>query len=178
MYQLEIFDSCYSDITREANRDDEWDKDDISYSYSVTGVRTLGEKDQRSSYSDVIVPFEVVQNKEYYLVYVTYSSGDSFHHSEGHVFYIDLFESKEKAQALAEKIEEHYSYSDNGSNWNAKKTRPKNHNEFELSYLNEANEKMKTAVPWTGYFERLTNITIETVRHFNKSDNKGKIIYR
>jgi hypothetical protein len=173
MWYVEIMDQHSGYVTREADHNDEWDADDISYTHSVMGIRTVEE-----GYSDVTVPFEVVEGKEYYLVYVTYSTGDSFHHEEGCVRYIDLFESFDKANALAKAIETHYSFSDNEQRWADKKVKPpKGYKEWTLSYKNEADQEIETHVSWAGYFERMSNVTVERVRK-SAPKGSGKILYR
>lgn len=176
MWHVEISDHHSGYVTRRARDDDEWDQDDIAYTHTVLGVRTFDEGEPQY-YTGVTVPFQVLNDKEYYLVYVVYSTGDSFHHEEGCVHYVDLFETLSKAEALAKIIETHYSFSYKAQRWADKEVKPpKGYNEYQISYLNEAGEEISTHVPWTGYFESLTNIVIERVRKIPR--NGGKIIYR
>lgn len=165
-------------VTRNRNEDDEWDKDDTETSTDVLGVETEKDKREQSWFRDVVVPFEVVPGKDYYLVYVTYSTGDSFSRSDGEVAFIDLFETREKAEKLASIINEHYVLSDNEQRWADKKQKPpKGYSEYELTYHNEEGREIKYHVSWTGYFERMSSVTVQKVQHMSQSDN-GRIRYR
>lgn len=165
-------------VSRNRDESDQWDNDDTVTDTTVLGVETEKEQRERQIYADIAVPFEVISGKDYYLVYVTYSTGDSFHHEEGSVNFIELFETREKAEQLAKLIEEHYSFSDNEQRWNEQKKKPpKGYSQFNLIYHNEEGREMSLHVGWTGYFERLTSVTVEKVRHYSAS-NKGRIRYR
>jgi len=165
-------------VTRERDDSDEWDNDDTSTDVTVLGVETEKERRESTMYRDIVVPFEVVPGKDYYLVYVTYSTGDSFHHEEGEVNYVELFETREKAEKLAQIINVHYSFSGNEQRWSDKGTKaPKGYSEHELTYHNEEGREMKLYVNWTGYFERMTCVTVQKVQHMSMADN-GRIRYR
>lgn len=166
-------------VTRERNQDDEWDNDDTAIDTTILGVETSKESQEKAGYNETIVPFEVVDGKDYYLVYVTYSTGDSFHREDGVVRYIDLYETREKAEKTAKVIQDHYNLSDNERRWNAKPVKPpKSYNEFSLKYRNEVGEEVDLHVSWTGYFERLSGITVQKVQLHEGNRRHGKINYR
>lgn len=172
-YPLVVHYEQYTEITRERDYEDEWDNDDVAHSVSIFGIETPTKEE---TYTDITVPFKVVSEKNYYLVYVTYSTGDSFHQESGCVEFIDVFETREKAENLARIIKDHYQFCDNEQRWNDKKTKPpKGYNQFSLEYQNEEGKNLNCHVHWTGYFERLESIDIKEVGYFKPDD--GLICY-
>jgi len=163
-FNVEIIDSNQTNVTRERDPDDEWSRDDLQHYTTITGVRTAN---SGTNYMyDVVVPFEIIPEKDYYLVYVEYSTGDSFHHEKGLVRYIDLFETREKAEKLAKQIKEHYDLSSNNPEirWNKKPYKPpKNYSEWQFTYLNEEDKEVVCQVSWTGYFESLSSVNVKKV---------------
>jgi hypothetical protein len=177
-YQIDVVSKTYTDVTRERVPDERWDADDLAHHTSIYGVRSTEIKDREAVYGDMVTPFEVVDGEDYYLVYVTYSTGDSFHNENGCVNYIDLFKTRAKAEACAKAIEEHYKLSDNATRWNAKKVKPpKGYSEWTLTYLNEEGKEVSTHVSWAGYFERLEYVTVESVHNAGPVD-EGMVRYR
>jgi len=183
MYPVEVYDQTRTYVTRERNKESDWDRDDIANETSVKGVGP-GRTDW---FTEITTPFPLERGNEYYLVYVTYRTGDSFHREDGRVRYIDLFISREKAEACAQEIEKHYRLTDKGAGWgkeaDVKKLRPKGFCEWQVSYLNEAGTEITTSVSWAGYFERLNGVTIERViARYNQTDevpeDAGFIRYR
>lgn len=98
--KIEVEADIHGYVTRHGDREDRWDRDDTAQDVSITGIKIVDEK----GYGDLEVNYVVDPNKEYYLVLVNYDTGDSFGRDEGQVCYVDLFESKEKAQALVDAI--------------------------------------------------------------------------
>ncbi len=88
------------------------------------------------------VDFEVKPGMVVYPVLVIYGTGDSFGHSSGNVHLVDVFDNAEKArgleQAIRESAQEAYKY--------------------ELTYEG----KEYYAGYWTGYFESLEDVIVET----------------
>ena len=94
----------YCEVTREAVRD-EWDRDDTASTWSVGGLRLT------EDYPDVSACFPIKAGDIVYLLYVVYSTGDSFGHSEdGSISFVDVFKTHAKAVTAANTIREH-------SNW-------------------------------------------------------------
>lgn len=176
-YPVIVHQTSNTQVVRTADTTDEWDKDDTETITTVLGVETEETTRENEMYCDIAVPFKVVSGKDYYLVFVVYSTGDSFSHEDGVVNYIDLFETREKAEKLAQIIQEHYSYCSNEQRWQDKKKKPpKGYSEFSLQYLNEEGQQMTLGVPWTGYFERLQGINVQKVHKMSKRKS-GKINY-
>lgn len=91
---VQVLHSKESSVTRERNSDDQWDQNDLRHDYSYHGLKELSSK----SYYDLIVPFKLVKNKTYYLLIVSYNTGDSFHREEDCEAMIELFEDKATAE--------------------------------------------------------------------------------
>jgi hypothetical protein len=99
-------------------------------------------KDNASYRSSTDVDFEVTTGMIVYPVFVIYGTGDSFGHSTGNVQLVDVFDDAQKARGLEDAIRkatyENYKYT------------------FEYA------GKKYYAGSWTGYFERLEDVVVET----------------
>ncbi len=127
-------------VTRAADTDDRWDRDDTHTEWDVRGIKVTSELE----YFDVIAPFDVNDQSWYWLVYAIYSTGDSFgHDADACMEVVDLFASHDKAQACANSID--------GSKSSVTWIR-EDGSEGKLSY-----------VPWNGYFESLSYVRCEKV---------------
>lgn len=148
---------------------------DMHFLTDIKGVyQGIPDKD----YSEIVVPFEVEVNKEYFLVYVEYNSGDSFHHETGRISYVDLFKTKEKAEACAKAIEDHYKQTPDGLPYHERRTYkpPKGFKGYSVDYINEAGEAMTVSASWTGYFERLTSVVVKKVWGMPPHEQKEGLI--
>lgn len=149
-YPVRIIDETFTVVTRKKNPDDEWDSDDLSHNTKVIEVVPgLG-------YPDVSPPFPLEAEKEYYLVYVTYGTGDSFHHEDGRVDYIDLFATLERAEACVNAIVKH-------DNEYGRLNKHKGYDPYTVYYLDEAGIQVKAHTYWHGYFESFQGADIATV---------------
>jgi hypothetical protein len=134
----------YTEITREADPEEDYDGDDTFTDWSISDVITNGDK---KSY-DFVAPFQLEDNTKYYLVYIIYSTGDSFsHQANANCEFIDLFKTKEQAEKLVTKIK-----SDN------EKDEP-----FYMDYHDEANQLRRVSCSWNGYFESITTCEVKEV---------------
>lgn len=122
----------------------DWDDNEDSVykntyeSHSIHGIQ-LTER-----YFDLDVPFDIVKDKEYYLVTVLYDTGCSFYEEKGKIEFVDLFETKEKAEQICKIIEE-------------------NGEDYALQLFRENDVSYKFSCPWSGYFEYLVSVYVETV---------------
>lgn len=66
---------------------------DHQYSYEYHGIKIIPDK----SYFDVIVQFEPVRGRNYYLLVVDYNTGDSYNSESNCHRIIELFDNKETA---------------------------------------------------------------------------------
>lgn len=154
--------SSYTDITREADQNEEYDGDDKSTSYSFEG-----EVIEKKNVSDFLLPFKLEDNQKYYSVYVIYNTGDSFsHHNGAHIVFIDIFTNKEAANELVKRIKSHSDKYDNNID----------NSDFDYNvYYNGVNgiSKKINASDWLGYFESIQFCDVQPVV-INKFINKIK----
>lgn len=139
----------YCNVINESNPDDRWDKDDVSWFTTINGLskninKNYSDYSPRSSYENMTIPFEVDDDKAYFLLYAIYSTGDSFHWEEGRTDFICLFETIEKAEEA--------------------RTILKNASGYSANILLENETEFRYHIPWNGYFERLQSIEVQLVR--------------
>ncbi len=152
-YGYKIEHKGYTDVTREADPDDSWDRDDLSTSWDISN--NILETD--TQFPDIVSSKKLDFEKEYFLVYVIFSTGDSFHHHSGYdCRLIDVFEHKENAQKLVEMIEkQNENYQSN--------QRDLGENAYSMTYTDESGETKQISCDWNGYFERIDSCDIKTV---------------
>lgn len=137
--------SSYTDQTRDPYDDDEWDRGDTETIIStINNFKIVNDTD----YNDGIIIFEPEYNRSYFLLYVVYGTGDSFGSNSGQIWFVDLYENMEIAQANLRII--------------------KNHGEdFSITLLSEYEgdkvTKYQTSAPWVGYFEWLQDVCIAEI---------------
>lgn len=150
---LRIETTSHTEVVREADPDQEWDGDDLAHYYSVEGW-TAQNKD---SYGTTF-PMEgkIDKNKTYWLVYVIYSTGDSFHRESGCFEAVHVFEDANDADALAEALKKDY---ENKDDYNYE---PLNVN------LPSGREIEVYTGTWKGFFESLEGVHVESVRYVKK----------
>lgn len=132
----------YSHVTRAAARDDNWDRDDTSSTWDVSGIHLSTDDKYRS------VPnyLDAKEGDLIWVVYAVYSTGDSFGHDEDGSFeFINVFSNEKDARECAKTL---------------LKTESKN-----PSYkLSNGKSVSLGYVPWSGYFETLSYIEYECFR--------------
>lgn len=110
------------------------------YSSSVTGVRVIGEDDDRPYHSEV---FTVPDGTEkVYVVHMIYSTGDSFGRSEGNIDIIHCTASEDAAHALADKI-------------------TKNPDEYTIEFQDDFERDIKIYNRGAGYFESIDYVGVD-----------------
>ncbi len=144
MTKLNIIDHGYEDIVRNGNPDDKWDGDDTYNHHDIRGLQIVADETQYMSY-DIEVPFDVKVGDRLYLVAVYYNTGDSCHHEENKVDFIEIFKTAEKADALVKIVR-----NDKGTD----------RYDYSLEYENELGVKMTTHKAWMGYFESFNDVEI------------------
>lgn len=140
--QITVVYDTYTEITREADPDERWDGDNTYEHHTIHGVKHV------DKWGDVYVTFTPEKNKTYYLLYVLYNAGDSFHREENRISFINLYESYECAELNKKRIEEQ------GRN-------------YTFNLVTEEGKEYKLSNPGNGYFERITRVEIEEVRFLN-----------
>lgn len=142
------------EVTRKRDPEDVWDQNDISHDYSINGFQIVENDNLISQYYDLEIPFEPESNKTYYLLYVRYSTGDTFHHEDGCIEYMDLYFTMQDAEENAKKIQE-----------SSKKTNEcfKNPDYWSVTLTDAVGNVHKMSAPWKGYFEHLESVEIEAI---------------
>lgn len=108
---------------------------------SIAGISLVKDKD----YWDVIADFDVKRGDIVYLVFVEYSTGDSFGHSSGNISYVAVFKTEDKAWAVYNTIK--------NQDWDEK---------HDLTYVSESGKEMTDGwACWSGYFESIENIEVK-----------------
>lgn len=163
-YKIEYFSD--TQVTREANPEDSWDGEDLDTSWTITP--NISESDETSP--DIVVPFKLDLDKNYYIVHVIYSTGDSFHHHSGYQCdFIELFQNKEKAETLVKAIkEQNYDYYSNKRDFGE--------NAYILPYKDEKGNEKTLYCKWNGYFESIDVCEALTVNL--QLGKKNKIKYK
>ncbi len=129
------------EVTRERDPNSEWDADDLAYSYDISRIESSG-----NEWGDFYLDIEPTIGEYFFLVYVTYSTGDSFHHEEGRIELVGLLKNQPDAETLAEHIRK-----SDGSLTRYQVRLPSGET---VEYYNGA---------WTGYFERLTSVDVMSI---------------
>jgi len=150
MAKIKVLSHSWTEITEEANPDDDWSADSTSTYWSFNGIKVVSEKD----YFDLVTAFEPKKRETYYLVLVVYHSGDSFHHADNeYVEYIDLYQDINNAEQAAEEIRQHDSAYDR-----------RGHEETYKLMVTMANGKRKHHyASWHGYFNGVGSIQVVSV---------------
>jgi len=145
---IQIIDDTYVEETSEVNYDDKWDRADTYTSHDIRGF-VINEK-----YNDLLLGFKLEKDIDYYLVYVVYSTGDSFGHDSGYgIEYIDMYKTYEEATKVQKALENESPEFKYGVGENM--IQIKNHMGQDYDLYTGA---------WKGYFESVDNIDIATIR--------------
>jgi hypothetical protein len=164
-YGYKIEHSSYTEITREADPDEQWDSDDLHTEWIIESKIT----ESNDTFPDIVVPFKLDLDKTYYLVYVIYNTGDSFHHHSGYgCCFVEIFKDKDKAEDLSKKIKEQ------NKEYNSKRDLGKN--AYSLSYKDELGNDKKISCEWNGYFESIQSCEVKEM-HLHLT-NKNKVKYK
>lgn len=150
VHAIRIEDDTYGETTRSADPTDEWDRNDTHTDHNIRGFHA--EPDENARFSDLWVPYEPEYGVDYYLLYVVYSTGDSFGHDSGEgIEYIGLYTKDELdvARENREKIEKH---GDGHSS------------DFHVDLKTPSGQTFQQHTPWVGYFESIDYIELEAVR--------------
>jgi len=153
IFSIRIEDDTYGHDTSEPDPTDEWDRASTHTDHSIQGFRVGSEDD----YGDLTVPFEPEKGVDYYLLYVVYSTGDSFGSDSGAgIEYIGLYSADELelAKENERRIEAHNRQREGAG-------------QLQLIMNHGRNVEYGVHVPWKGYFEHLDYTRIESVQRLN-----------
>ena len=150
VHSITFEDDTYVSVTRAGDPDDQWDRDSTSTSHNVVSFdASLANKGQ---YFELAVPYEPEYNKDYYVLYAVYSSGDSFGHDDGYgIEYIGLYTESELeiANENQRRIEDHYRGRKEG---------------YSVELLTPTGKTFSQHTPWIDYFGGLDYTDIKAVR--------------
>ncbi len=151
MPNIKVLVNYYTDVTREADPDDEWDADNLAHSTDVLGLQEVAD----DKYFDIAIPFKLEKDTHYFLVMGVYSTGDSFHNETGVIEYVDVFCTLRAAQTCKTALEQ-----------NDKHFRRDDityEDSLSCKLIRDDNSTYDFYVPWTGYFEYLEYVDIVEV---------------
>lgn len=161
MYYLEIIDDSSCESHHASEQFGEWSEDT---QHDIQGFRVVEE----GKYHDLVVAFNPDKDRGYFLLYVLYSSGDSFGHSSGNICIVGLYEDEAIAEENAKRIVE--------QNERYKKS----HDElFSVHLKDESGMEFKFHAVWNGYFEHIEDVVVHRVfREAKKSFVDASSKYR
>lgn len=133
----------YTDVTREADPDDEWGADDTSTLWTVNGI-TMSDKD---GYKALPADFPVEVGDTVYVVYAVYSTGDTFHRADGE--YLEVL-SFHKNSMVAYR---------NKASAEGRRTAEE---QYTMTIEFDNGKKVQRNCPWDGYFESLDHVNVES----------------
>lgn len=134
----------YCHTTREHDPEDRWSGEETCTDTSVWGFEVTSE----DKYWDGIAKFDLEYDKDYFLVYAIYSTGDSFSRHDGQFDVADLFETMDEAKEVKKILD---GFDKNGEGQTV-----------------QISEGINYHVPWWGYFEYLEYVEIEVVRRMKQ----------
>ena len=172
MTEISVIKERWSHQTREPYPNDDWDRGNTSCSWTVEGIRIYESNNRLFPWMemDLDVPFEVTSGTKYYLMYVVYSTGDSFGHDEdSSIDFCGLYKDISIAQENESRIRAHYNWSKSGAYAQEKKNKPKfvpkKYGEFNVMLrTDDGKGEYELHVPWTGYFESMSYLEIKEVQ--------------
>lgn len=156
-YNVRIDKISRQHVTREKDPDERWDADDLDWDHDIQGFSVVGEKDCWD-----FVMSDDPKGKTLHLVYVLYSTGDSFHHEENVICLVGLYEDIEDAMTVMDALEKDYEKDDSRLPVTVKL--PKRGVE----------ETIATST-WKGYFENLNSVNVVAVTELS---NRKRVINR
>lgn len=110
------------------------------YSSSVTGAKIIGDHDNVSYSSDsFVIPDD---STHVYVVYMIYSSGDSFGNSDGLIDILHAFGSEKYADKLVNTVNKHA-------------------DDFSIKFKDEFDREISINNPAAGYFESIDSVSVK-----------------
>lgn len=147
---VKVLKDSFTEVTREADPDDELDQDS-TFTTTVFNGLSLVERDE---YSDLAVSFDLEEGKDYFFLVASYTGGDSFSEDEGILEFIDLYKDEEKARETVKVLLDHFEQYDEDTCYSYSP----------VILRREGGESYKFSPPWCGYFERLEEISPVTLK--------------
>lgn len=144
VWNIKIDYSVHTENVGGYDSEDDWSRDSYEGTVYVKGFNVVGEKD----YHDFPINFD--PKNGIYLVYVVYTTGDSFGYDGGQVEFITAYDSAEKAEENAKKIRDHY------NQYKANET-----SDYSVSLKDNDGNTFQQYASWEGYFEHIDELIVE-----------------
>jgi hypothetical protein len=91
--QIHIIDNAHTEVTSEADPDDEWSRESTYQSHYIQGFEVA----IYGRWGDVECEFEPGFDTPYFLLYYTYDTGDSFGSDEGLIEFVGFYKNHDLA---------------------------------------------------------------------------------
>ena len=147
------YDSWHTSGGEAENPNDRWSsRTDSHYDSEVFGVFKSKESSKAIMWETFEVTEEIYNSNKLFLITVTYSSGDTFGHSEGHIKIADYATTYEAACEIKDIIIH---------NDKAKRNNKYSYNKKEMMKEIKYEPRVCGYISWDGYFKSLTSISID-----------------
>lgn len=144
---MKLYINTYNRCTQSQRSEEAYGEWYESYDFRINSVHL----DRTSDYDEEFdVPFEVVEGDEVYILYMIYTSGDSFGYSDGNSEIIWVFKDKE----VARKAEGVY----------IDAVESEEYNNSLIEVVVDGGTTLKLSNPAWGYFENVSTIELETFK--------------
>jgi hypothetical protein len=157
--KIQVVDEYYTTATREADEDDSWDRGNTDTTHYIKGMEIVTAPNQSV---DLEVPFKIVPDKSYYLIYALYTTGDTFGSDTGNIEYIGLYKTYKECQVNETRIYAHQRGPDPTIKVKSKAKKDK-YSEYSVELISPSGQPYMVGCPWNGYFNGLESIVIEGV---------------
>jgi hypothetical protein len=138
-YEMEV--DSHTETSREPESNDEWDRGDTDTFHSFVKIS------KRSEFPEIASSLDIPVGSDCFVVWASYSTGDSFGHDQGGgKILLGVFLDEKPAQELETEIEKRDQARDQA---------------YELNFTTSDGQVFKIYQPWVGYFESLDYIRIE-----------------
>lgn len=133
-----------SSITRWADRNDDWDRDDTYTDHTINGISLS--QGNSFSYESMMACFRPTPGEVYYLVYANYDTGDTFGRDQGNIDFVDLYTDETLAWDMARMLE-----------------REAKEGQWVYNVTMQNGNTYKYYAPYVGYFDNLNYVRVEAV---------------
>jgi hypothetical protein len=125
-------------VTREGDRNDQWDRDDTCTDWTFNSLHL---SDDENRYAHCYIDGEAKVGDTLYIVYAVYSTGDSFGHDDRAS--VEVF-TAHRVKEVAE--------------FNYRLLEASRHGGGSVSLALDDGKFLNTYLPWSGYFESLDDV--------------------
>lgn len=151
-FYIKINREMFSDVTRNADQNEEWDADDLYHTHVIHGFKIV---DKSSSWDFILN--EKPEGK-WYLVCAFYSTGDSFHTESNCLELVSFVKHIDDANTILAEINNDYrKYTEHKYDFNYKISPLK----IILPITNKEHDVYTNT--WKGYFDRLESVEIRSL---------------